>query len=89
MKWKKGFWITKMFPFDCVIKNLIELFIRGGLIREKKFYHPFSITRVLGKTYAKSSHCYLDWISSLFSIFVWLPVKRQDRRFPRKCIRHI
>ena len=45
MKWKKGFWITKMFPFDCVIKNLIELFIDGfygkmyGLVNDEKPDH--------------------------------------------------
>ena len=53
MKWKKGFWITKMFPFDCVIKNLIELFIDGfygkmyGLVNdEKPDYHRHGFDNV-------------------------------------------
>ena len=44
---------------------------RSELTRGKKFYHPFSVRGTLGLSYAKSSHRYLDWISCLFSIFIW------------------
>ena len=63
MKWKKGFWITKMFPFDCVIKNLIELFIGGfygkmyGLVNdEKPDYHRHGLDNVNKKECISLEH---------------------------------
>ena len=45
--------------------------IRPELIQCKNFYHPFSVRRTLALPYAKISHCYLDWISCQFLLFIW------------------
>ena len=45
--------------------------IRSELIQSKNFYHPFSVRGTLALPYAKSSHCYLDWISCQFLFFIW------------------
>ena len=44
---------------------------RSELIQSKNFYHPFSVRGTLALPYAKSSHCYLDWISCQFLFFIW------------------
>ena len=44
---------------------------RPELIQCKNFYHPFSVRRTLALPYAKISHCYLDWISCQFLLFIW------------------
>ena len=48
-----------------------SLYIRPELIQCKNFYHPFSVRRTLALPYAKISHCYLDWISCQFLLFIW------------------
>ena len=44
---------------------------RSELIQSKNFYHPFSVGGTLALPNAKSSHCYLDWISCQFLFFMW------------------
>ena len=47
------------------------LYNRSELIQSKNFYHPFSVRGTLALPCAKSSHCYLDWISCQFLFFIW------------------
>ena len=68
--WPNGqnFYVTTWCHFFCPV---VLVYNRSELIQSKNFYHPFSVRGTLALPYAKSSHCYLDWISCQFLFFIW------------------
>ena len=51
---------------------------RPELIQSKNFHHLFSVRGTLALPYAKSSHCYLDWIRLpifVFNLAIWAQLR--------------